>query len=345
MILADKIMNLRKKNGWSQEELAEMLGVSRQSISKYEGAQAVPELDKIVKLSEIFGVTTDYLVKDEMGEEEYAPVRDEEEKKKEKYKVTLETAQEYLKVKRENAKTTAFATMLCILSPTCLLLLSAASEVPEYHISENAASGIGLCVLILLIAIAVTIFILNGMKEKKFEFLEQEDIETAYGVSGMVKEQKEKFHDTYTRDIVAGTIFCICAVIPLFAAIAVTESNFVMVAMIDALLALVSIGVFFFVKTGTQMSAMDRLLEEGDYTRSKKRVEKKMSTPISVYWLIATAAYLAYSFATNNWKESWIIWPVVGVLFPVYHAIVSAFVKKEYLTRNRDYHVTQRKQE
>lgn len=66
MILADKIINLRKKNGWSQEELAERLGVSRQSVSKYEGAQSVPDLDKILKLSEIFGVTTDYLIKDDI---------------------------------------------------------------------------------------------------------------------------------------------------------------------------------------------------------------------------------------------------------------------------------------
>lgn len=71
MILADKIINLRKKNGWSQEELAEKLGVSRQSISKYESAQSIPDLDKILKLSEIFGVTTDYLIKDELEEEEY----------------------------------------------------------------------------------------------------------------------------------------------------------------------------------------------------------------------------------------------------------------------------------
>ena len=69
--IRDKIINLRKKNGWSQEELAHKLGVSRQSISKYEGAQAVPDLDKILKLSQIFGVTTDYLIKDEMEEEIY----------------------------------------------------------------------------------------------------------------------------------------------------------------------------------------------------------------------------------------------------------------------------------
>ena len=66
MILADKIITLRKKNGWSQEELAEKVGVSRQAISKWESAQSVPDLDKILRMSEIFGVTTDFLLKDTM---------------------------------------------------------------------------------------------------------------------------------------------------------------------------------------------------------------------------------------------------------------------------------------
>ena len=68
MILADKIINLRKKAGWSQEDLAEKLGVSRQSVSKWEGAQSVPDMDKVLRLSRIFGVSTDYLLKDEIEE-------------------------------------------------------------------------------------------------------------------------------------------------------------------------------------------------------------------------------------------------------------------------------------
>ena len=70
MILADKITALRKKAGWSQEELAEQLGVTRQSVSKWEGAQSVPEMDKVVQMSRLFGVTTDFLLKDELSEEE-----------------------------------------------------------------------------------------------------------------------------------------------------------------------------------------------------------------------------------------------------------------------------------
>ena len=70
MILADKIIRLRKKNGWSQEELADKMNVSRQAVSKWEGAQTIPYLEKILQLSILFGVTTDYLLKDEIENEE-----------------------------------------------------------------------------------------------------------------------------------------------------------------------------------------------------------------------------------------------------------------------------------
>ena len=69
MILADKITEERKKNGWSQEELANQLGVSRQAVSKWESAGAVPDLQRILQMSELFGVSTDYLLKDEMKAE------------------------------------------------------------------------------------------------------------------------------------------------------------------------------------------------------------------------------------------------------------------------------------
>lgn len=331
MILAEKIINLRKKNGWSQEELAEKLGVTRQSISKYEGAQSIPDLDKILKLSEIFGVTTDYLIKDELEEEEYAPSQmheNESESDRSVHKVTMEMANEYLQIIDWSAGKTAFATMLCILSPIVLLMLGAMSEMPNYHISENAAAGIGICVLIVLIAIAVTIFILCGMKTKKYEFMEKEDIETVYGVSGMVKEKRDAYHSMYVTQLVIGIACCICSVIPLFGTLAVSESDFYMVSAVCMLLALVAIGTYFIVRSATKMNAMNQLLEEEDYTRQKKHENKKMSGPVMVYWLIATAIYLAWSFTTNDWDRTWIIWPVVGVLFPAFYAIVSGIRKK-----------------
>ena len=68
MLLSEKIMSLRKRNGWSQEELAQQLGVSRQSVSKWESMASIPDIQKIMAMSELFAVSTDYLLKDELEE-------------------------------------------------------------------------------------------------------------------------------------------------------------------------------------------------------------------------------------------------------------------------------------
>lgn len=73
MTLADRISEQRKIKGISQEKLAVELGVSRQAISKWESGQSVPELDKIVRMSDFFGVTTDYLLKGIEPKTEDAP--------------------------------------------------------------------------------------------------------------------------------------------------------------------------------------------------------------------------------------------------------------------------------
>ena len=78
MSIAERILTLRKSKGMSQEQLAEAVGVSRQAVSKWESEQASPDPEKIITLSEVFGVTTDYLLK---GVE---PEKEEEKKPEEK---------------------------------------------------------------------------------------------------------------------------------------------------------------------------------------------------------------------------------------------------------------------
>ncbi|MGM9639097.1 MAG: helix-turn-helix domain-containing protein, partial [Butyricicoccaceae bacterium] len=102
MILSQKILQLRKKQGWSQEELAEKLGVSRQSVSKWEGAVSLPEIDKIMELAAVFGVTTDYLLRDDLETAEYAAGSDR------RYPVlSIEEADAFLDVRRRYACWTA----------------------------------------------------------------------------------------------------------------------------------------------------------------------------------------------------------------------------------------------
>ena len=82
MKLAEKLFELRKEKGWSQEKLAEQINVSRQSISKWESGQVLPEIEKVIELSKIFQVTTDYLLLDENSEKGSTAVILEEDKGK-----------------------------------------------------------------------------------------------------------------------------------------------------------------------------------------------------------------------------------------------------------------------
>ena len=110
MILADKIMNLRKKNGWSQEELAEKMQVSRQAVSKWESAQTVPDIEKILMLSSLFGVTTDYLLKDEIEDEVFTDDADRLPIKR----ISLTQANEFLEWRKRAANHIAAGVFLCL---------------------------------------------------------------------------------------------------------------------------------------------------------------------------------------------------------------------------------------
>lgn len=328
MILADKIVALRKKAGWSQEELAEQLGVTRQSVSKWEGAQSVPEIDKIIQMSRLFEVTTDYLLKDELEEQEYAaeglmsadaaparPMR----------RVTMEEASRYLELRKEAASKIAVGVFLCIVSPICLIALDGFEGYSILGIPWYIAEGLGLCVLILLIAAGVALFCSCGFKSKEFEYLEKEIFETEYGVSGMVKDRKEKFQGTYSSLNIKGTVLCIVSVIPMFLAgdrgIEPLEEIGVCV-----MLFLIGLGCIALIYGGVIEASMEKLLQEGDYTRENKE-SKHILAPVSgIYWLVVTAIFLWYTmgpYGNLQFKSSRFIWMIAGVIYGAVVVVVK----------------------
>ena len=320
MILADKIISLRKKAGWSQEELAEQLGVTRQSVSKWEGAQSVPDMDKVVQMSRLFGVTTDFLLKDEIEEQAAALVEESPLRR-----VTMEQAADYLARRKAAAPKVALAVLLCVISPVTLLLLSAMSKVQRFHISENAAAGIGLCVLLVLVAAAVSIFLRTDADVKEYQFLDSEPFETEYGVTGMVRQRQREYKDTHTRSVTVGVVLCVLAAVPLFAAVCIDGSDLLYVAAVGALLVLVGIGCLFMVSAGVYSSAMERLLEEGDYTRGQKKHNKVLSTVTTIYWPAVTVVFLIYTYGPSGNGQprySWVIWAVAGVLYAAVMGVV-----------------------
>lgn len=324
MILADKIMTLRKKAGWSQEELAARLNISRQSVSKWEGAQSIPDMDKVVQMSRLFGITTDFLLKDELEIEEHTQSEPMDEPSLRR--VTMEEASAYLALRRAAAPRMALATFLCIISPVALLMLAAMSEVSRFGISENAASGIGLCGLLVLVAIGVALFLTCSARVRDFAFLEEDPFETEYGVSGMVKERMQDFAGIYSRLNIIGTVLCILSAVPLFVSMCIETADVVYVAAVCLLLIIAGIGCVAFTYGGTIHASMERLLEEGDYTRQQKSRRGVKGAISIIYWLLVTAIFMWYTFGPSGngqARYSWFIWAIAGVLYAAVMLVVN----------------------
>ncbi len=323
MILADKIIDERKKNGWSQEELAEKLGVTRQSVSKWESAQSVPDLQRILDMSRLFGVSTDYLLKDEAGPELSLPDEDPGPRRV----IGMEEARRFLDARRENAPRTALGVFLCILGAAVLVLLSGAGECGRLPLSEDAAGALGMVLLLVLVAAAVAIFLSVGRQLRDFEYLSEEDFETAYGVDGMLREEKERVRERYGSYTVYGTLLCILSLVPLLVSVIFTKDEFVYVLMAVVLLLMVAAGVCFFIIGSANKAAVDVLLQEGEFSRRSKARARQASPVAGVYWMLITAGYLAWSFLTNDWHRTWVVWPVAAVLYPVVILIAGTVMK------------------
>lgn len=334
MIIADKIIRLRKKNGWSQEELAEKMNVSRQAVSKWEGAQTVPELEKILKLGDLFGVTTDYLLKDEIENEDYTEGVDDHVIRK----ITMAEANEYLELRKAASVRIAIATMLCIIAVFPLLLLGVASEIPSLGWSEDVACGIGIVSMFPIVAIAVAIFVRVGFANGPYEFLEKEPFETEYGVIGLVKDTQKKYRSTYVKYNYIGTCICVLSPIPLLSAV-FRDNDFLAVVMLTVTMLLAGIGAMFFIVSGVRWASMQKILREGEYALTEKKKNRIKETVGTVYWVLVTAIFLLWSFLGNDgkgingnkwgsWNESWIIWPIAGVLFVAVVMICNLLVNK-----------------
>ena len=325
MILADKIIRLRKKNGWSQEELAEKMNVSRQAVSKWESAQTIPDLGKVLQLSELFGVTTDYLLKDEIEEEEYA----ESEFDSTVRRISIHDANAYLENRKKASVMIALATLLCILSPVTLIALGAVSEYPELGISETIAGVVGLCTLFALVLCAVPIYILCGFKNEKYEFLDKkEPFELEYGVKGVVEERRKSFRGTYVMLNVIASCVCILSPVPLIAS-AFFDNDLLSAAMLCVMFPIIGAGVFMFIVAGVREEGMKKLLREGEYAVKKKGKNAVKEAVDLAFWGVVFAVYFLVSFLSGAWYITWIIFVIAGAVFPLVMLLCDRLSTKE----------------
>lgn len=317
MILADKIIKLRKQNNWSQEDLAEKMNVSRQSVSKWEGAQSVPDLDKILQLSQIFGVSTDYLLKDAYEEDvlavdEYQPETGR--------RISLEEADAFIEKSRQTAYGNGIATFLCITCAAPLIFLAGLFG------DSNVAAGVGTIIILCMVCVGVVLFVMMAGIMNPYAYIEEEELILSYGVESMAEDRIKKGSTRHTILQSIGVALCILCSVPLLISAFAEASEAILCSMVSLLLVIVGIAVCLFIVSSGERAACQKLLQQGDYTKSNKRASKLLAPIRTSYWLLVTALYLAWSFYTMNWTFTWIVWVVAGVLYPIVAAIVKTVI-------------------
>ncbi len=305
MTTGEKIIELRKRNGYSQEELAEKLDVSRQSVSKWELNASTPDLERIVQMSELFHVSTDYLLKE--GDQSQVDTQagrwlgDEE-------------VERFLAYKRKEQKTLPFAIGLCICSPITLIVLGGLWEGTS---QEDRFGGLGMIVLLVLVAIGVGVLIYTSTQGAKFEWIEKEDVRLSERTARMLRQLK--------NDDELGICLCVLSVLPLFVSLFLDPDNGRNMAVsVGVLLFVVAIGAGILIYDGTMREAVDMLLQEGEYTKKEKRFNRRYGYVPGVYWCLVTAIYLAWSFSTERWDETWLVFAVGGVLYAAVIGVLKA---------------------
>ena len=302
MILADKIISLRKREGMTQEDLASQIGVSRQSVSKWESSMAMPDLDKVVKLSQIFGVSTDFLLNDSMGLEEVVyEQREEIEKAK---VIDAPWINQYFADARN------IANLISLAVPTFIL-----SAFPVMTLNNN----IGVAITLLMIALAVGLCIYSGFMAVKYDFLQKEPYDFSYGVEGIIDKTIGEFEPKHKINvIIAVTLFILSPIVYL-----IGENMDLSDSLLTyGFLVLVAIGAFIIVRSSITYSYYKDILK---YRNPRVQEHNdKLEKASGILWVLTVGIYLAYSFKTGNWGQSWVIFIIAAFI----QAAVSIFFDK-----------------
>lgn len=255
MKLNEKIIFLRKQQGWSQEELAEHLDVSRQSVSKWESGASTPELDRIVEICNLFGLSADSLIREDLTLE--APSEEleiPEETAPGRTRMTMDDAYAYIAQCQVISRKIAQGVGACVLSPSVVVMFS---EV------DFLCNVVGLPIMFLLIAWGVWQFITAGTMAKRYQFVEKGEFCTAPGVTQWVRESRDQFQPMLMRDIAFGVVLCILSPIPMVIGEELYDWMWWSEGFAPALLlAMVAVGVYLFVRSGCLQAGYQKLLKE-----------------------------------------------------------------------------------
>ena len=283
MSLAENLQYLRAREGVTQEQLAERLDVSRQSVSKWESAASYPEMDTLLKLCDMFQVDMDTLLR---GSVENS--------------LSEDTAG-YDRFMTLYARKIAGGVSAIVGSVALWSFLSALG------LSEM----LGTAMLLLVIAAAAVVFIASGMEEEHFR-KKHPVIPDFY-----TEPQKERFHRRYIWYIAGGVGAILLGVVMMVLAFTVLPEREPYESYIGAaFLAVVACAVYFLIYGGMLEDKYNiaKYNRQNNPTPEDKSRRRRATTACAVIMILATPVFLFAGLAYYKWNWAAIIYPVGGVL-------------------------------
>lgn len=336
MILADKIIQLRKKQGWTQEEFASRMKVSRQAVSKWEGAQAVPDLNKILQMSELFGVSTDALLKDEicpeaLTQQDAAGGEAAEAEAAEYRQLSLEQARRFLELRQMAARYIPFSITLFVLALIVMIIVAGGADLGILPLPKEAGAALGLSLAAALSVPGVALLLFSYNRNKELSFVGRVPTETDYGADSLAKSKQEAYRDKAFRRSVTGVTLLILSLIPLFLTAFFDQPEisplheFYAILLVCLFFLVADSGIFILVYNGIIAASYDRLLARRTSPVSELDHQSVFYKLRTILWPATVIVYLIWSIPFSAWPVSWLVFPVAVYLYIIF----TRLAKKE----------------
>lgn len=281
MSFSENLVNLRKERKMSQEQLADMLDVTRQTVYKWESEQSYPEMNKLIEICEIFNVSLDDIVKNTINTDERIKKAADKE--------------EYLANSKKNTIQTGIGVVIILLGVSLFLSILGYSK-------EDLSIGIGVAILLVFIACAVGLFIYSGCKYESYK--EDIDLKTLE----FSKEEKKEYVKKTSIQVSIGIGIILLDVACMIILILLQEDEKNVLFIVSGFLAILSGAVFTLI---TSYSPIQQIKDE---TFEETKGEKLVGKLCGAIMLSATAIFLLIGFMNESWSTSWIVFPIGGII-------------------------------
>lgn len=299
MSFAENLLFLRKQKDITQEQLAEQLEVSRQSVSKWESGQSYPEMEKLLQICSMFHCSMDTLMQGDIR------------------KNFSEDIYGYDRQKNQFSKWVSAGVGLILFGISVMMFLTSAGMNEEY----------ATVVFFTLLIVAVMAIVVMGLQMERFS-QKHPVIEDFY-----TEEEKDQAYRKFTVRIAVGVgLILVGLLVQLAGGVALDEAVLSREAavqretVLDAVFMLIiSAAVPILIYAGMQKAKYDieKYNKEGNPSPERKKRNVLKGKVCGCIMLLTTCVYLFWSFTTDNWGVTWVVYPIAGILCGVAALVLS----------------------